>query len=334
MDSNEAALAPAGPRVGQRLRPRLGSLLLVLAVLFLLAAPQVVSRYGVFLLFTGLLYLALAYSWNLVGGYCGLVSLGHAAFLGAGAYTSTLLLIHLSLPLPLALLGGATAAAVLSVIVSPPLFRLRGIYFTVGTLALAEALRLWMIAWPVTGGAQGLTVPHEVVPDRVAMYYTALLVAAVAVAIVVLTVRSKIGMALRAIRDNEDAACNLGVSSRKAKLTALVLSSFIAGLVGAVWSVELGRVEPYSMFNLTWTILMVNMVIIGGSGTLGGPVVGVVFVVALSHYLADYASLQVLITGLLVIAVVLFAPGGVWGALRRAPGWGGRLLARARGGGD
>ena len=142
-----------------------------------------------------------------------------------------------------------------------------------------------------------------------------------ATAAVMLIVPSRLGFALRAMRDNEESAQNLGVNLFRTKLTAFVISAFIAGLVGAAHANRLGHIEPYSIFSASWTIGIVNIVIIGGIGTIVGPVVGAVFVALMSEYLADYASLHLVIEGLLLILIIRFMPYGIWGFVQRLPRW-------------
>jgi branched-chain amino acid transport system permease protein len=215
--------------------------------------------------------------------------------------------------------SGGLLAAVFAAIISLSVFRFRGIYFAIGTLAVSEVLRLWMVAWPVTGGSQGLPVPLSAIPEPGFFYYFSLLIAIASTLVLIYTIDSKLGKGWRAIRDNEDVAQSLGVNIYRAKLVALVISSFITGLVGGVWATKLSVIEPYSIFNVSWTISAVNMVIIGGMGTLVGPCIGAIFVVLLGHLLADYYAIQVLLTGVILILVIRFAPEGIWGLVVKVP---------------
>jgi branched-chain amino acid transport system permease protein len=294
------------------LRPLLLAVLLVLA----LSAPAVLAAYPVYLLFTIFLYAALAQSWNLAAGVTGLVSLGHAAFLGLGAYAGSLLMLNAGAPLIVAMAAGGLAAAGFAAVISVPVLRFRGIYFAIGTLVVAEALRLWMIAWPATGAANGLHLPAASIPGPTVLYYIALVLAICSTAALAAIMRSRLGMALNAIRDNEGAAQMMGVNVYRAKLASLAMSSFIAGVVGALWAAKLLYIEPFSIFNISWTIAMVNMVIVGGMGTLMGPVIGAVFVVLLGYLLGDYYAVQVILTGIILILVIRFAPHGIWGTFR------------------
>jgi branched-chain amino acid transport system permease protein len=301
---------------GSKARQPRGPILAALLILALVA-PAALAAYPIYLLFTVFLYIALAQSWNLTAGLTGLVSLGHAAFLGLGAYAGALLMLNAGAPLAAAMAGGGLAATGFAALISLPVFRFRGIYFAIGTLVVAEALRLWMISWPVTGAANGLHLPSATIPGSTVLYYLALFLAAGSTAAVAAIAHSKLGMALNAIRDNEDAAQMMGVSVFRAKLASLVLSSFIAGMAGALWAAKLAYIEPFSIFNISWTIAMVNMVIVGGIGTLMGPIIGAIFVVLLGYLLADYYAVQVILTGAILILVIRFAPQGIWGAFLR-----------------
>ena len=290
---------------------------LVLAVIVLAFIPSFVGRYGLFIAYFVVLNVALAQSWNLVGGYTGLISLGHAAFFGLGAYAAATSVIVYKLPLYASFLIGGLVAALFALLISFPIFRFRGIYFAIGTLVLAEALRLWMINWEFTGGAQGMHFPIGIGPGLAGYFHIMLALAAGSTALLMYITRSKLGIGLRAIRDNESSAQNLGVDIFRTKLTAFLISAFIAGLVGAVHASRLGAIEPYSIFGAAWTIGVVNIVIIGGMGTICGPIVGAIFITVLAELLADFPGVHLLIEGAILILIIRFMPYGVWGFVLR-----------------
>jgi len=295
----------------------------IAAGLGLLVLPLGASRYLLFLLYLIFMDISLAQSWNLVGGYTGLISLGHAAFFGLGAYTAAILIRRLGVPfLPSALAGGLVAAA-FSAVIAVPTFRFRGIYFAIGSLILAEALRIWMINWELTGGAQGISLPAGGAPGLTEFYYIMLLIAAGSTALLVVILRTKLGVGLRAIRDNEEVAQNMGVNTFRTKLYAFMLSAFITGLTGGVHAARLGVIEPYSIFSAVRTISTVNTVIIGGMGTVFGPILGAVFITLLSEGLAEFYTFHLMITGLIFILVIRFVPSGMWGRIRTS-----RLVGR------
>jgi len=300
----------------------------IIAVAFagLWFAPLVLGEYWLQLGFRTLIYLALAEGWNLMAGSAGLVSLGTSCFVGVGAYVAYGFLNGFSLPLPVALIASAVAGAAVAAVVSPALFRLRGLYFTVGTLALAELLRLLMINVSAFGGASGIFLKSDPPPLPILFHY-ALVVALIAALALTLCVRTRASVIFRSVRDDEDAAAQMGVRSYRVKLAAFSLASALAAMAGAVQAVKLGAIEPYGMFGLQWSIDVLTMVIIGGMGMRLGPLVGALFVIALGETLADYPEAHIAIAGVILIVLIRVAPRGIAGlasslriaASKRAP---------------
>src|SRR5450631_555639 len=274
------------------------------AFILLWFASDFVDDYGLQIAFRVLIYLTLAESWNLLAGSVGLVSLG--------SYVDFGLLNHIDAPLPLVLLGCALAGGALAALVSPALFRLRGLYFTVGTLALAELLRLTMVNVSAFGGAMGIFMQKDP-PPLPELYHYALGVALIASLAITACARTRVSVILRAVRDDEDAAAQMGVRPYRVKLGAFVLASALVAIAGGVQATKLGAIEPYGMFGLQWSIDVLSMVIIGGVGLRLGPLVGALFVVALGEALADYPEAHVAIAGVILIVLIRFAPRGVVG---------------------
>jgi len=302
---------------------------LALLAAALVIAPHVFDRYTVFLLYLLWLNISLAQSWNLLAGYAGLISLGVAAFFGIGAYTAGMTIAHLGFPFIVGALLGGFLAAVFAAIVATPIFRFRGIYFAIGTLVLSEALRIFMINWKFTGSAEGLNMPLESGASLMSYYYVMLCVAAGATLLVVVILRTKLGMGLRALGDNENSAQNMGVNTLRTKLWAFLLSAFVTGVAGGVHASNMGSIEPYSIFNAMWTLSTANMVIIGGIGTILGPILGSIFILALGELLADYHTFHLAITGVLLILIIRFIPAGIWGEVR-ATRWVRRVMETTR----
>lgn len=282
------------------------------AYILLWFAPDFAGDYELQIAFRVLIYLTLAESWNLLAGSVGLVSLGTSCFVGLGAYVAFGLLNKLEVPLPLILFGCGLAGGTLAAIVSPALFRLRGLYFTVGTLALAELLRLTMVNASTFGGAMGIFLKDDP-PALPELYHYALGVALIASLAITACARTRISVILRAVRDDEDAAAQMGVRPYRVKLGAFVLASALVAIAGGVQATKLGAIEPYGMFGLQWSIDVLSMVIIGGVGLRLGPLVGALFVVALGEALADYPEAHVAIAGVILIVLIRFAPQGVVG---------------------
>jgi branched-chain amino acid transport system permease protein len=290
--------------------------LLGLLIAALIVVPHVFDRYTIFLLYLMLLYIGLAQGWNLLAGYAGLISLGVAAFFGIGAYTAAMTIIHLNFHFLLGSLLGGLLAMIFAAIVAVPIFRFRGIYFAIGTLVLSEALRIFMISWKFTGSADGLNLPIEKSPSLMWFYYLMLGVAGGATLLVVVILRTKLGMSLRAMGDNEKSAQNQGVNTFRTKFYIFLMSAFITGVVGGIHATQMGSIEPYSIFNAMWTLSTANTVIIGGVGTVLGPVLGSIFVIVLGELLADYHTFHLAITGALLIVIIRFIPAGIWGEIK------------------
>jgi branched-chain amino acid transport system permease protein len=290
--------------------------LIGLLALALIAAPHVLDRYMIFLLYLLCLNIGLAQGWNLLAGYAGLISLGVAAFFGIGAYTAAMTIIHLGFHFLVGSFLGGLLAAAFAAAVALPIFRFRGIYFAIGTLVLSEALRIFMINWKFTGSADGLNLPLESGTSLMWFYYIMLCVAAGTTILLVIILRAKLGMGLRAIGDNEDSARNMGVNTFRTKLYAFLISAFTAGFIGGIHATKMLSIEPYSIFTPMWTLSTANIVIIGGMGTLAGPILGSFFVLFLSELLADYYTFHLIITGVILIVIIRFVPEGIWGKIR------------------
>ncbi|WP_158818458.1 branched-chain amino acid ABC transporter permease [Methylocapsa sp. S129] len=286
------------------------AIVVVIAGLTLL--PQFSGEYGVQIGFRLLIYIVLGEAWNLLAGYCGLVSLGTSSFIGIGAYVLVGVLNAADVPISITLVGSGLVAAIVAFVVSPALFRLRGLYFTVGTLALGEALRLFMINASFSGGAGGwfLNAPS---PSTNALFYYAIGLLAAATIVISACTQTRFSILLRSVRDDEDAATQMGVRAFHVKLAAFIIASFLMGAAGGLQAYKLGAIEPYGMFGMQWTIDVLSLVIIGGLGLRLGPVVGAIIVIALGEYLADYPELHIAITGVILIVIVRFAPKGILG---------------------
>ncbi|CCD96075.1 putative branched chain amino acid ABC transporter permease component precursor [Bradyrhizobium sp. ORS 375] len=283
----------------------------------LLAAPSFLPAYFVEIGFKLLLYIVLAEAWNLLAGYCGLVSLGSSSFFGLGAYVTVGLLNHTGSGIGLALAASALVAMTLALAMSRGLFRLRGLYFTVGTLALAEALRLLVVNVPWFGGATGLFVSADL-PDVTELFRDAALLLVVASLVMTLATGSRFSVLLRAVRDDEDAASQVGVRAFRVKLAAFMVASALIAIAGGLQAIKLGAIEPYGSFGLQWSVDPLAIVIIGGLGMRFGAIVGAIFFVAIGELLADYPELHVAITGIILIILIRCAPRGLCGLLETA----------------
>ncbi len=279
-------------------------LLLVLAGVPLLFSSQYTANLAILFF----IYVIAAESWNLLGGYTGQISLGHAAFFGMGAIVTRVLWVHHT-PILLAMLAGGSASAVLGFRVGAPCLRMRLAYFPIGTLALSMIAQIAVgNLFPMPGSlSKELLDGYRIIPR----YYVALCSAVVCIVTVSLIVRSRLGMAMGAVRDNETAAASIGIRTLKHKIIALVVSSFFAGLAGSVYAYHQVSFYYEAPFALTWSFIPTLTTFIGGIGTLAGPVIGSLFFIALSELFAiTLGDVHVLIFGLCFIFVVLFMEGG------------------------
>ncbi len=288
-----------------------GALVLLCAVALPFALPH--AEYALDVLFLIFLYGAMSSAWNIIGGFAGQISFGHAAFLGVGAYTTMILWGEGWSPwatLPIA--GGL--AALYSVVVGVPAFRLRGPYFSIATIGIGEATRLIALNWSkLTGGASGLTMAEG--PSPAVQYLSALALCVVAFGISWWIVRSRFGLALTAIKQDTDAAQTLGVSPTLVKTQALAISAALVGIAGSVYAMHYLFVSPDSVFGFSTAIALVIMPIIGGVGTVWGPLIGaVIYTFIREEFAAKLANADLLAFGLLLIAIVLFEPKGIVGA--------------------
>ena len=263
------------------------------------------------------LAVTLAQSWNILGGYAGQINLGHAAFFGLGALVTRWTWLN-GAPLLLALAAGALIATAFGVLIGLPAFRLRGAYFAIGTLALAEILR-------ITVGnlmPEISTIPATELASysMVSRYYLTLALAVLCVAVVAGLVRSRVGLGMQAVREDEAAAEASGVGAFRHKLLALAVSTALVGLAGGAFAYYHVSYYPQHAFSPVWTFDAVLIAFIGGVGTIHGPILGALFFVILKEVLAVHVvELHLLIFGTLFVLVVLFLPGGLielWSRIR------------------
>jgi branched-chain amino acid transport system permease protein len=279
----------------------------------LAASAGSIDAYHLDLGVTLLIYLTIAQAWNILGGYGGQVFLGTAAFAGTGGYTAGLLLLHTGVPWQLAIACAAAAGAAVALVLSVPLLRLRGDYFSIGSLAGALALLALVQNWRWAGGASGITLPIDRLPTGATLFRGAVAVAGLAVLAAVFVARSSFGLRLTAVRDNEPAAAGLGVSVYRHRLAALVLASALTAAAGALAAFQTIAVSPDGAFSFGWNLDALLMTVVGGAGTVLGPFVGVALVYyGLTNELANAQTLALFLEGALLVVIVRFAPRGVW----------------------
>jgi branched-chain amino acid transport system permease protein len=309
---------------------RVGLIIFALLLAVLAAAPVWGDRQHLRLLAEIYSYVALASLWNLLAGYAGLVSVGQQAYVGLGAYVlfalAILFGVHPLVAIPIAgLVGGLIAFPVAALI-----FRLRGHYFAIGTWVVAEVFRLLASQVSALGGGSGISLPVGIVTAMAAsrqtreflIYWLALAIVALVVVLIVLLLRSRYGLALTAIRDNELAARSNGIDVTRVKLVIYVITGCGTAMVGALIFLQKLRVSPDTAFSVNdWTAFVIFITVIGGIGRVEGPIIGTILFFLLRQTLADLGSLYLLMLGVVAIAVMLKAPRGLWGWLADRFGW-------------
>jgi branched-chain amino acid transport system permease protein len=305
----------------------------VVIVILLAVLPAFGGRAALQDLFFVFTMLALAQYWNLLAGYAGLVSIGQQAFIGLGAYALFAATLIAELDALVGIVIGGVVAAVLAVPTALVVFRLRGAYFAIGTWVAAEVYRLILAQVKALGGGTGTSLGpdvtnrmfgldwiaelfgvHVAAARDIATYWLALLLLILTLFAIYRLLRSRRGLALAAIRDSENAAESLGVDGYRTKFIVYVMTAFGTGLVGALIYLQKARISPDAAFSvLDWTAYVIFIVVIGGIGTLEGPIIGAIVLYFLQDYLAALGTWYLITLGVLAILVMLVAPKGLWG---------------------
>jgi len=289
----------------------------VMVVLGLVGLPLVASNYVVNVVSLIFLHAALASMWNLLAGYSGMVSLGQQMFVGAGGYTMAVLTLYYGFPISLAVLSGGVLSVILALVISVPVFRMKGAYFAIGTWVIAEALAICFSNWGYVRYGMGLFVRSAYQVSMSWVYYAAMLMCMGSVWLVYVLLRSKFGLALMTIREDDVAAEALGVNLFGCKLTCFLISAFVTGTTAGILYLNAIFIQPFEAFGIGWTVKLLFIVIIGGIGTVEGPVVGAILFVLLQQFLAEHVGYNLIILGTVTLGVILIAPRGIVGALQK-----------------
>ena len=293
---------------------RLGVAAAVVALIA--AAPGVASPFIVQFIINVFLLAILAESWNIIGGFTGYASFGNVAFLGIGAYTTGILLTKASLPLAVALPAGGLAALLLAAAVGLPILRLKGHYFAIATLGVAETMREVVYNVEITGAGTGLVMP--IARNPLLFFYLMLGILVAVTAVNWWLANSRFGYGLVAIREDEDAAVAMGIPTALYKTIAFALSGAFCGLAGGVFAYWITFIDPDAVFKVIVTIQMIIMAVFGGAGTVLGPLLGALVLASVSELLStQVVTLAELFYGVIVILVVLFMPKGLVDVIRR-----------------
>lgn len=308
-------------------------LLALILIGFAIAAPAFASRAMMQDLFFILTMLTLAQLWNLIAGYGGMVSVGQQAFVGIGAYAMFGGVILWGWNPVWAIPLGGVAALALAVPMAFFAFRLQGAYFAIGTWVVAEVTRLIVAQWRALGGGTGTSLPRQATANiwgvewvgelfdvrqaaarDILAYWLALGLCLLTIGAIWWLLRSRLGLALAAVRDNDEAARAVGVDARRVKWIVFLAASAMTGLVGALIYMQTARISPDAAFSVTsWTAYVIFIVVIGGIGRLEGPILGVLVFWGLQTAFAQYGAWYLFALGIIAILVMLFAPRGLWG---------------------
>jgi branched-chain amino acid transport system permease protein len=319
MSSSRYTISRSSP--ASRIAASIGVILLIALV----AAPWWAGRADMRLLSEIFLYLSLACLWNLLAGYAGLVSVGQQAFVGFGGY----MLFALAMFAGISPLAAIPLAGLLGALIAVPvaflIFRLRGAYFAIGTWVIAEVFRLSFAQVSSLGGGSGTSIPVGIVRSiassrsmrEATTYWLALGMAVLVLVVIYLLLRSRNGLALTAIRDSELASSSYGIDIWRHKFVVYVVTAGLTASTGALIFLQKLRISPDAAFNVNdWTAFVIFIVVIGGIGTLEGPIIGVIVFFLLRETLADLGTTYLLILGLVAIVVMLKAPNGIWGLIK------------------
>jgi branched-chain amino acid transport system permease protein len=297
-------------------------LLLTIMLAALVAAPYLFqARYAQHVLILVLLYVTVGSAWNILGGFAGQVSLGHAAFFGIGAYSASIIASKTALSPWWAIVVGPLAVLPMALAVGWICFRLRGPYFVLATIAIGEMIRLVALNWrDVTGGAVGVVIRPSIFSgtSKIPYYYVILTMAAATAWLCYFISRRKLGYFLMAIREDEETAESIGINTARYKLIALEISAALTAMAGAFYANYFLFVDPTIVLPLALSVEIVLIAIIGGLGTVAGPVLGAVLLKLSSEIFRNqFERANLLIYGLLLVSVILFMPDGLIGGFRR-----------------
>jgi branched-chain amino acid transport system permease protein len=295
----------------ERLLPKVYLVFLAVTLIWIAVFPQLAELYFVSLALVVLLAIVLGASWNMLSGYTGYISFGHAGFFGIGSYIGALLIIHNLAVWWLAAIVAGIGTAAVAVPIGALTLRLRGPYFAITMFGLAELARIVASSWDsLTGGGAGLYLPF--LEDPTSNFYAMGILAVVAVASAYLIASSGLGLKLLSIREDEVAGQTLGINTTRYKLGAFVLSAFFPGVAGAIYARQIGYIDPISVFGVIWSIRAVATTMFGGSGTILGPILGGITLTLVAEWAwaQNPFAYQVVFGGLIVL-VLLFMPGGI-----------------------
>lgn len=316
--------------------PNLDLWVVVVAIAALALLPILYNNYFfINALFLASIYMIASTAWNIMGGYAGLVSFGHAAFFGIGAYTLALtynagLVPWLGLPV------AGFVSALFALAIAPPLLRLKGHWFALATIAVSEALKLFFNNWAYVGGARGIELARREYSlewiyfvGPINYNYIALAITAISIVSMMIIMRSRVGYYLQSVRESEETAMSVGIDPFRYKAIAMFVSAFFTGVAGALYALRYRYVDPFSTMDLFISVQICLIAIIGGVYSFAGPLIGALAIVPAAEYLraiiggaygARFFGIHLLIYGIVLLALSLYAPGGIMEAIKKRVG--------------
>ena len=267
------------------------------------------------------LYLAMGQMWNLLAGYAGLVSLGQQMFIALGGYSVAVICQVYHLHFAVGLLIAPIVCMVFALVISAPIFKMSGVFFTIGSWIVAEAILLVFTNWELVKYGAGITIVAGRGTALGYWYIMALVLGIGSILVVHLILRTRFGLGIMAMRDNVTVSEVRGVKIYRTKLMCFLISACITGLAGGAMHLINGYIQPYAAFSIEWTVIMVFIVIIGGIGTIEGPVIGAIVYVLLRQYLLNFPGFSMLIFGAIAVVIILLAPNGIMGMIHDKTGF-------------
>ncbi len=303
-------------------RPGIRKAITVLVLMAVMATlPLWASRYVVLMIMLFGLYLSMAQMWNLLAGYAGLISLGQQIFIGLGGYILAVLTLNFHWPAWLSILAGGVGSVFFALAICIPIFRMSGVYFSIGTWIVAEALLIWFSNWDYTKKGMGLFIKAAYRFSINQIYYAAVGLGLASVALVYLLLRSRLGLGLMAMRDDEQAAEGVGVDCFRAKLICFLIAAFVTGVAAGLLYLNQVFIQPFKAFGIEWTVRLCFIVIIGGIGTIEGPIIGALIFVMLQQYFAEYTGISLILLGSVSIVTMIVMPKGIMGTIQEKLGF-------------
>ena len=286
-------------------------ILLLIAIILPFFSNNFIIRFVTTIFMFGIM----ASAWNIIGGYTGYASFGNVVFFGIGAYITAILMEKGGMPFYLAFPAAGIGAAIFGILIGLPVLRLRGHYFAIATLGVAEAVKALVDNLEITEGNSGIYVPTLNLPVKGQYYFYYFMMLATLIGIILTTIfilRRKFGYGIIAIREDEDAANAVGINTTLFKTTAFALSGFFTGLAGSIYAYQLGFLKPEPVFTVQTTVKMIVMAVFGGIGHLFGPLLGAATIEVISEFLSNYFLVaHTLFFGAIVILAIIFTPKGI-----------------------